>query len=308
MAEQGGPRILCAGIIVLDEVFRVARMPPVDTKTDARDYITVSGGCAANAAVAIARLGGHVAFAGPLGDDDIGERTLAALEAEAIDTSGCVRVRGGRSSVSAILVEDDGARTIATYSDPKLLAAAPEHVVTLVAWADGVLIDNRRPNFVAPICEEAARQGLRIVLDADKPTTPDDTLLKLATHVIFSGESLRATVKNKTAREAVAIVQAICGGFVAVTDGPNEILWCDGGSVQSLQPFKVMAVDTLAAGDVFHGAFTFALLEGQPLAAALMFAAAASAVKVTRFGGSATAPTSAEVATMLKSQGGARRL
>jgi sugar/nucleoside kinase (ribokinase family) len=298
-AERSAPRILCAGIVVLDEVFRVVQVPPVDTKTDARDYMTVGGGCAANAAVAIARLGGRVSFAGPLGDDDIGARTLANLAQEQVDTAGCVLVKGGRSSVSAILVDDSGARTIATYSDPRLLAAVPANVPALVAEADGLLLDNRRPNFVIPICEEATQHDLRIVLDADKPTTPDDPLLKMATHVIFSGESLRGTVKTIDSREAVQQVQKICGGFVAMTDGANDVLWCDGGAVQALKPFKVTAIDTLAAGDVFHGAFTLALLEGQSIEDALRFSAAASAVKVTRFGGSATAPTRAEVEAML---------
>lgn len=298
--ERAAPHILCAGIVVLDEVFRVKQVPAVDTKTDAHEFMTVGGGCAANAAVAIARLGGRVSFAGPLGDDDIAARILANLARETVDAAGCVQVKGGRSSVSAILVDDSGARTITTYTDQRLLAATPERVAALVARADGLLIDNRRPNFVMPICEEAKGRGLPIVLDADKPTTPGDPLLAMATHVIISGESLRATVKTQDARAAVQELQKICGGFVAVTDGADDVLWSDGGAVQALAPFKVTAVDTLAAGDVFHGAFTLALLEGRSLVDALRFSAAASAVKVTRFGGSATAPSRAEVEARLK--------
>jgi sulfofructose kinase len=298
-SDRDAPRILCAGIVVLDEVFRVAQVPPVDTTADAREFMTVGGGCAANAAVAIARLGGHVSFAGPLGDDDIGERTLANLAHERVDTSGCVQVTGARSSVSAILVDDSGARTIATYTDARLLATASPNPRKLVADADGILLDNRRPAFVTPICEAAKRRDIPIVLDGDKPTTLDDPLLAMATHVIFSGESLRATAQGQTSANAITEVQRICGGFVAVTDGPNDVLWCDGGEVHAMPAFKVTAVDTLAAGDVFHGAFALALMEGQTLPDALRFAAAASAVKVTRFGGSATAPTRAEVAAML---------
>jgi sulfofructose kinase len=59
------PHILCAGIAVLDEVFRVREFPLPDNKVEASDFITVGGGCAANAAVAIARLGGKVTFAAP---------------------------------------------------------------------------------------------------------------------------------------------------------------------------------------------------------------------------------------------------
>jgi sugar/nucleoside kinase (ribokinase family) len=285
---------------VLDEVYRVKAVPPVDSKGDATEFMAVGGGCAANAAVAIARLGGRVRFAGPLGDDDIGARTLANLAREHVDTTGCVSVKGGRSSVSAILVDESGARTIVTYADPKLLEIGPENAAALVKDVDGVLLDNRRPKFVVPICREAARRRLPIVLDVDKPATPDDPLLAMATHAIFSGESLRDTFKGQTTANALMDVHKASGGFAAVTDGPNDVLWTDGGEVHALPAFKVTAVDTLGAGDVFHGAFAFALLEGKSMPDALRFAAAASAVKVQRFGGSATAPTRAEVEAMLR--------
>ena len=85
------PRILCTGIIVLDEVFRVENFPKADGKVEAKGFFVVNGGCAANAAVAIARLGGRAALAGPLGgpagEDDNGDRVLAALSRENVDTS-----------------------------------------------------------------------------------------------------------------------------------------------------------------------------------------------------------------------------
>lgn len=301
--SKDAPRILCAGIIVLDEVFRVAQMPPVDTKTDASDYASVGGGCASNAAIAAARLGGRVSFAGPLGEDDAAARVLAILAREGVDTAGCVKLADGRTSVSSILVDDSGARTIATYADPKLLALGPGDVSALVAKADGVLIDNRRPAFVGPIADAARKRGIPLVLDADKATTLDDPLLRAATHVILSGESLRGTLPGETALNAVARIQSHTGGFVALTDGANDVLWTNGGAVQAMPAFKVKAVDTLGAGDVFHGAFTLALLEGREIAAALRFAAAASALKVMRFGGSSTAPTRAEVEAFLAKAG-----
>jgi len=77
------PLVLCAGIIVLDKVFRVEKVPQPDSKIEAKDFFIVSGGCAANAAIAVARLGGRVALAGPLrgpaGEDGNGDLVLAAL-------------------------------------------------------------------------------------------------------------------------------------------------------------------------------------------------------------------------------------
>src|SRR5262249_57584915 len=88
------PAVLCDGIIVLDEVFRVDRFPQPDAKTQAQRFFIVNGGCAANAAVAIARLGGRAALAGPLGEDSNGDPVLAALAREGIDCSGCQRPAG----------------------------------------------------------------------------------------------------------------------------------------------------------------------------------------------------------------------
>ncbi len=301
--KDSGPRILCAGIVVLDEVFRVARMPPRDSKVEASDYVTVGGGCAANAAVAIARLGGRASFAGPLGDDDTADRVLANLAREDVACAGCVRLPGARSSVSAILVDSDGARTIATYTDRRLMSVVPADAAALVAGADAVLVDNRRPYFVQPVCVAARARGIPVVLDVDKATHSGDALLASATHVIFSGESLRATMATDDLAAALRQTHRELQRFVAVTDGINDVLWCEGGPIEALPAFRIATVDTLAAGDIFHGAFALALAEGVASAQALRFAAAAAAVKCQRFGGSATAPTRAEVEAFLRARG-----
>ncbi len=87
------PLVLCAGIIVLDKVFRVEKVPQPDSKVEAKDFFIVSGGCAANAAVAVARLGGRAALAGPRGGpagaDGNGDLVLAALAREHVDCSAC---------------------------------------------------------------------------------------------------------------------------------------------------------------------------------------------------------------------------
>ena len=103
--------ILCAGIIVLDEVFQVDCFPQPDAKTQAQSFFIVNGGCAANAAVAVARLGGRATLAGPLGDDANGERVLAALAREEVDCRGCQRLRVP-TAVSAISLDAHGERMI----------------------------------------------------------------------------------------------------------------------------------------------------------------------------------------------------
>ena len=304
--EPGTARqIVCTGIAVLDAVFRVEHFAVPEAKTQASAFMFISGGCAANAAVAIARLGGGAHFAGPLGGpaggEPMGDRIAAALAAAGVDCRWCVRVRGVASPISAICIDPAGERAIVNYRDERLAAARAEDANAIVAGADVVLADNRFPEFSLPICTAARARGIPVVLDADKPTRATDALFGTATHVIFSAEGLRATAAIDDLGQGLARIAATCQAFLAVTDGPNGMLWLTAPARQRHQAaaFPIKPIDTLAAGDVFHGAFALALAEGRDEAAAMRFAAAAAAVKCTRFGGISGAPTRAEVEALL---------
>ncbi len=292
--------VLCAGIAVEDFIFRVDRFPAPGTKASAEDFVVTGGGCAANAAVTIARLGGRATFAGPIGDDASSDRILAGLRGEGVAVSGVVRVPNARASVSGILIDAAGERLIATRRDHGLAAARASDPEALVHDADVVLVDNRFPEFVLPICEAARRRGLRVVLDADRPTDLADPLLRLASHAIFSAEALRALAGVDDLGKALHRATGPCRAFLAVTDGANGALWRDAAAIAHMPAFRVDAIDTLAAGDVFHGAFALALAEGEDEITALRFASAAAACKCTRFGGIAGAPTREAVAALLR--------
>jgi sulfofructose kinase len=297
------PRILCAGIIVLDEVFRVEEFPKADGKVQATGFFMVNGGCAANAAVAIARLGGRAALAGPMGgpagEDENGDRVLKALTRENVDCTHCQRVGGLATALSAIFMNARGDRTIVTYRDERIAASVPANPDAMIAAADAILADNRYPAFVQPICEAARARGLRIVLDGDRPTVEDDPLFRLASHVIFSGECLRETTGVTDLNEGLVRIARNTGAFLAVSNGPDDIVYLAGGAVRRLPVYKVDAVDTLGAGDAFHGGFALALAEGQSEVDAMRFGAAVAGIKCGRLGGSAGAPTRPEVEAFL---------
>ena len=293
---------------MLDEVFRLDEFPRADAKVQAAEFLAVGGGCAANAAVAIARLGGDASFAGPLGgppgQEPISDRILAGLAREGVDCAGCVRLDGVASGISAIFVNRRGERTIVTHRSRRLDAVTPLDPDKLVAGADAVLADNRFPDFSLPICRAALRRGIPVVLDADKPARPGAALFSACSHVVFSAESLRATMATDDLACALRQFGQATNAFLAVTDGANPVQWRDDtGAIRAMPVFGVTAVDTLAAGDVFHGAFTLALIEREDAVAAMRFAAAAAGVKCTRFGGSATAPTRAEAEALLAQAG-----
>lgn len=300
-------RILCTGIIVLDEVFRVEALPPPDTKIEAKGFFVVNGGCAANAAVAIARLGGRAMLAGPMGgpagQDDNGDRVLAALKREHVDTTACQRIDGLSTALSVIFIDGRGDRTIVTYRSEGVATATPRDPDALAASADLVLADNRYPDFVRPICEAARRRKLRVVLDADKATVKDDVLFRIATHAVFSSECLKATTGRSDLTEGLKIIARHTDSFLAVSNGPNDILYLDGGAVRRVPVFAIDVVDTLGAGDALHGGFALGLAEGLSEAQALRFGAAVAGIKCSRIGGSAGTPSRAELEAFLAERG-----
>jgi sugar/nucleoside kinase (ribokinase family) len=296
------PKVLCAGGAVQDIVMRVNQFPDAGTKVQASEFLITSGGQAGNAAVAIARLGGRVSFAGPLGakDDELAGRIVKSLLQEKIDCTGAVRVPGATSSVSLILVDAAGEKMIATRRDQGLSAVAPEHAERTVSPVDAVLLDNRYPDFVIPICKAAQARGIPRVLDLDKAAPLDDPLLMACTHVISSAEALRGSTGLDDLPAALKKLGQHFRGFLAFTDGDHGVYWIDSGEIRHMAAFKVTAIDTLGAGDVFHGAFTFRLVEIGDVVDAMRFASAAAAIKCTRFGGLMGAATRAEVDDFLK--------
>jgi sulfofructose kinase len=296
------PKILCAGIAVQDIVMRVQNFPAPGAKVSASDFIITGGGCAANAAVAIAHLCGRAGFAGPLGggDDQVSNRIIADLNAEGVDCSGAVRIDGGTASVSLILLDAEGEKSIATRRGVQLGNVLPRDADRLVADVDAVLVDNRFPDFVTAVCRAAQARKIPIVIDLDLTTKPDDPLLALGTHVVASAEALHGTTGVSDYGAGLQRLAEHVSGFLAVTDGPNGVYWLDGGNLRYMPAFKVKAIDSLGAGDAFHGAFTLALAEGRNLQDAMRFASATAALKCTHFGGAAGAPQRAEVEEFLK--------
>jgi sugar/nucleoside kinase (ribokinase family) len=169
-----------------------------------------------------------------------------------------------------------------------------------VADVDAVLVDNRFPQFVTEVCRAAQARGIPIVIDLDQETKVDDPLLALGTHIISSTEALFATTGRKDYGDALKMLAEHISGFLAITDGPNGVYWLERGELRHLPAFRIKVVDSLGAGDAFHGGFTLALAEGRPLPDMLRFASATAALKCTKFGGGSGAPTRAEVEEFLK--------
>lgn len=299
---QRPPKILCAGGAVQDIIMRVEAFPRAGEKVQASEFLVTSGGQAGNAAVAVARLGAVTRYIGALGDknDDVANTIIKTFAAEGIDVSRAIRVPGARSSVSTIMLDATGEKMIATRRNKGLSEAVPADPHGAVADLDAVLLDNRYANISLPICEAAKARAIPRVLDLDKPAPPDDPLTQGCTHVIASADAMRESTGLTDYVAALKKYGEGYTGFLAVTDGPNGVYWLDNGDVRHMAAFKVEAVDTLGAGDTFHGGFAYRLAETGDEIDAMRFAAAAAAIKCMRFGGLTGAATRAEVEAFLK--------
>jgi sugar/nucleoside kinase (ribokinase family) len=299
------PRILCIGIPVRDLTFRVEAVPARGSKANATHLAEICGGNALNAAIAIARLGGRVSFAGPMGEasETSSGFILDRMAAEGIETSQIVRMPDVTTPVSAIIIDAAGERTLTIYRDPGLWTVKLPHVDALLADCQAVLVESRCALFCVDLCTEARRRGIPVIVGIDRAMSLQDGLLTAASHLLFSSEQVQETAGIADDGEALRRLSRLTPAFLAATRGPHGTIWLnETGALEETSAFPVQAVDTLGAGDVFHGAFTLRLAEGGGLREALQFAAAAAALKCTRHGGGQAAPQRIEVEGFLQSR------
>lgn len=300
-AAAAPKRILCVGMPVRDLLFRIDAVPMRGQKIRASHFEELSGGNAPNAAVAISRLGGRVLLCGPMGDEPGAFHILEPWHKEDIDTSAIVPIPGAVTPISSIMIDGAGERTIVTHRDPALWQIVLPPTDQLLDGIDAVLTENRCSSFVAGLCADAQRRGIPVVLDADRVMALDDPILGRASHVIFSADALRTSTKIDDLGAALSELAAQTPAYLAVTSGAEGTLWrASDGTIHHLPAFAVAPVDTLGAGDVFHGAFALAIAEGMGELEALRFGAAAAALKCTRHGGAFAAPQRIEVEGLLR--------
>lgn len=286
--------VACVGLAVIDLVMWIERVPSRPGKYFARRADNIGGGPAASAAVTIARLGGTARFAGRVGDDERGRRILGGLTQEGVDIDGVTVVEGATSPVSSVLITPDGDRTIINHTDPSLYSSPPDAAV--VGPCDAVLADVRWPAGAVAAMAAAQRFGVPGVLDLDRTEeTPVIEAAARATHVVAAEPALAQVAGAPDPATALRRLRTRTDAWLAVTTGGGGVSWLDDGAIETLRPPPVEVVDTLGAGDVFHGAFALALAEGRGEVEALRFATAAAALKVTRPGGRAGIPHRAEV-------------
>ncbi|OWW04448.1 carbohydrate kinase [Rhizobium sp. R72] len=296
--------VLCVGAAVFDTLFRVRVMPTGQGKVLPYDMQQIAEGMAASAAFAVARLGGKASLWGAVGDDETGERIVADLAGSGIDILGVHRVAGARSAVSTILIDDDGERLIIPFYDPRLHQAVYPVTADDVAAFDAVLVDVRWPELALQALLAANKAGIPAVLDGD--VASDGVIERLApaaTHIVFSQPAAECLAGTP---DPVLIVrrlkQRFSHAFVSATFGNRGCYWFNDerACVCHLEAPRIAAIDTLAAGDIFHGTFALMLCEGMAIEDVMRSASMAAAIKCLTFGGRMGAPDGAELDDALR--------
>ena len=288
-------RVLVAGMAVADFIFQVDRMPARAEKYRARDARVAGGGCAANAAVAVVRQGGEALLAARLGGDQVGDLILAGLAAEGVDTSLVRRAPGGMSSFSSIYVDAAGERQIVNFRGAGLVLDT--HWFAGIGTIDAVLTDTRRVEAAVAGLTLARARGVPGIVDGEEPIDPE--ILLQASHVAFSKQGVQSLLPGYGPERALTVLTREHDIWAAVTDGENGVWYSAGDGVAHVPAFPVPAVDTLGAGDIWHGAFALALAEGQSEAEAIRFANATAALKCMHPGGRLGCPDRAAVTQFL---------
>lgn len=286
VASRAKPvHVICLGLSALDQVWRVEQpFAGGSEKIKAVAYGTLGGGMAANASVAVAKLGASVAFWGRAGNDAAGHEMASAFTAEGVDVENFRLFPDGRSSVSGIIVDSLGERQIVNFRGlyPEAADWLP---LDAVAQASSVLADPRWVEGAATLFGEARARGIPTVLDGDMADAEVfERLLPLTDHAIFSEPALTAYAGSADDRSLAGLARFGCR-VVAVTRGKGGVSWYEQGRLHRQAAYAVDVVDTTGAGDVFHGAYALAIGAGLDVRAAMAFSAATAAMKCRHAGG-----------------------
>ena len=286
--------IVCFGSINLDLVFALPRLP-APGQTIAGPALRIEpGGKGANQAVAAARDGALVVFAGAVGRDALADDALALLRQAGIDLAR-LRTAGAATGCAAICVDPSGQNLIAVAAGANLAATEDQVEPALLGPATTVLLQNEcDPAQTAALIARARAARARIVLNL-APAGPLPQAALRAVDVLVLNEDEAAWLGTRLgATGTAASLHAALGVDVVVTLGARGLEAEARAGRFRIDAQAAAVVDTTGAGDCFTGVLSAALDRGLAFQAALRRANAAAALCCGRPGTQGSLPTAAE--------------
>lgn len=245
---------LFVGLITLDFIYRVGQFPQSNEKIVALDYLSSAGGPATNAAITFATLGnsaramgvlGHHINAGIIGED-LRQHNVQLLDLDAN--------RQESPPVSSIIVtEDTGDRAVISLNAMKSRATPEQIPARVLEGVDVVLIDGHQMAVGEAIAKEAKQAGIPVIIDGGSWKEGFDLILPFVDYAICSANFYPPSCES--AEEIFTYLSSFSIPHIAITNGAEAIQYWSDRSRGGIAIPRVKVVDTLGAGDIFHGAF-----------------------------------------------------
>lgn len=279
-------KVATLGNAFLDRILYVADLPVEPSKMRVKGQFETGGGIAATAAVACARLGADTTCYSRIGSDAAGNEIIGRLAEAGVRTGHVRQFHGGRSPQGTIVVDANGERMGFGFMGEGWTDDASWLDFSQLDGITAVMADYSWWQGAAAIFDAARARGAQSVLDADiNDLDAVRRLLPLADHAVFSERCLAQLTGHHDRHAGLLAAAGLAPGHVSVTAGDAGFYWLEKGQVGHLPAFKVKALDTNGAGDVFHGAYTVAVAEGRSVEQAGRFASAAAALKCAKGSG-----------------------
>jgi sulfofructose kinase len=303
--------VLGIGLNATDTLILVQEFPPYAGKVPFERELLSPGGQVATAVVACARLGLRTKYIGTIGDDQRGDIQRQSLEGTGVDTSGLI-VRPGCPNQTAYIVIDErtGERTVLWQRAACLRLAPAEVRREDIASARLLHIDGYDLDAASYAARLARENDVAVSLDVDSVYPGFDAVLRYVDYLIAgSGWAAKWTNEADPFTALTGLQREYGMRLAAMTLGDHGALALDQGRWYYSAAFEVACADTTGAGDVFHGAFCYAILEGMPMQTALEFSNAAAALNCTAIGARGHVPSRSDVESLLSaaSRGKVRR-
>jgi ribokinase len=288
--------VVGVGHCAVDYLGVVPRFPEVDTKQEVSEFSQQGGGPAATAIVTLACFGVPTRMVAKVSDDHFGDFILEGLRSVGVDVSHVVVAPGHVSPFSFIAVESTTGKRTIFWTRGSVPPLSPAEIrPDVLDGAGWLIIDGHQPAAQARVAEDARARGIKVVLDAGTLREGMGDLVPLS-HVLIASERFATEIAPAAELEAtLEELRSMGPETCVITMGAEGSIGSDGARVVREPAHEVDVVDTTGAGDVFHGAFLYGMMQGWPVERCMRCASVAAALKCRSLGGRAGIPALEEV-------------
>ncbi|MBW1786762.1 MAG: sugar kinase [Deltaproteobacteria bacterium] len=297
-------QVVGLGQACMDYLGQIPAYPDEDGKIQFDALHMQCGGPASTAMVTLSRLGIPTSFLGAVSDDVFGKEIVRNLEHECVDISFLKITPGYNSQFAFIAITADSGKRTIFWHRGTVPVLTPAHVdLTPFAHARVLHLDNLMMEASMAAAAQARARGMIVVMDAGTLRNGSRELCAHVDVLIASRAFAYALSPLKKGPEAaLRSLQALGPQQAVITLGPRGSIGRVRHETIQQPAFQVKTMDTTGAGDVYHGAYIYGLLQNWDMPRCMRFASAAAALKCTRIGAQAGIPLLDEVEKLIKGQ------